>query len=57
VEARVTDERIQFTIARSLVDQAAKQGRTISVTVEGPRRIRARLGPKPTTKEPTDGSQ
>lgn len=50
----MTNKPITFTIARSLIEQAAAQGRTISVTVEGPRRILARLG-EPTTKGKTNG--
>jgi hypothetical protein len=34
---------ITFTIARSLIQQAAEQGCAIKVTVQGPRRILARL--------------
>lgn len=51
----MSEPAIHFTIARSLIEQAADQGRTIKVTVEGPRRIFARLGDKPTTKEQDHG--
>lgn len=38
---------ITFTIARSLIAQAAAEGRTIKVTVQGKSRILARLGDAP----------
>lgn len=57
MEIRVSEPKaITFTIARNLIAQAAEQGRTIKVTVQGPRRILARLGDT-TTKEPSDGNQ
>jgi hypothetical protein len=48
-------ETITFSIARKLIEQAAAEGRTIKVTVQGPRRILARLG-DPATKG-TDDAQ
>lgn len=43
----MTEPAITFTIARNLIAQAAEQGRTIKVTVQGPHRILARLGDAP----------
>lgn len=37
------DQPITFTIARSLIEQAAERGCTIQCTVKGPRSISARL--------------
>jgi hypothetical protein len=44
MEERVSDRPIRFTIARALVEQAARENRPIHVTVSGPYRILARLG-------------